>query len=63
MSFDLQLAGRRALVTGGSRGVGKAVCEALHNAGAKVVAAARSAPAELPEGIHFIEADLGTAAG
>jgi NAD(P)-dependent dehydrogenase (short-subunit alcohol dehydrogenase family) len=63
MSFDLQLAGRRALVTGGSKGVGKAVCEALHNAGAKVVAAARSAPDELPEGIHFIEADLCTAAG
>jgi NAD(P)-dependent dehydrogenase (short-subunit alcohol dehydrogenase family) len=63
MSFDLQLAGRRALVTGGSRGVGKAAVEALHNAGAKVVAVARAAPDELPEGVHFIEADLCTADG
>jgi len=27
--MDLQLAGRRALVTGGSRGIGKAVAAAL----------------------------------
>ena len=63
MSFDLQLTGRRALVTGGSKGVGKAVVEALHQAGAKVVAAARSAPDELPEGVHFIGVDLCTADG
>ena len=29
MSFDLQLAGRRALVTGGTKGVGAAVLGAL----------------------------------
>ncbi len=29
MSFDLQLAGKCALVTSGSRGVGAAVAEAL----------------------------------
>ena len=35
MSFDLQLKSRRALVTGGTRGVGKAVVETLRGAGAR----------------------------
>jgi NAD(P)-dependent dehydrogenase (short-subunit alcohol dehydrogenase family) len=35
MSFDLQLKSRRALVTGGTRGVGKAVVETLCGAGAE----------------------------
>lgn len=63
MSFDLQLAGRRAFVTGGTKGVGAAVVEALRDAGAHVVAAARSAPARQPDGVHFVAADLSTAAG
>lgn len=33
MSFDLQLDGLRALVTGGTKGVGAAVVQALHGAG------------------------------
>jgi len=33
MSFDLQLADRRALVTGGTRGVGAAVAQGLHEDG------------------------------
>jgi len=37
MSFDLQLAGRRALVTGGTRGVGAAVVQGLHEAGVQVM--------------------------
>jgi NAD(P)-dependent dehydrogenase (short-subunit alcohol dehydrogenase family) len=36
VSFDLDLAGRRALVTGGTKGVGAAVVKALAEAGAKV---------------------------
>ena len=39
--MDLQLAGRRALVTGGSRGIGKATAAALLAEGAEVVIAAR----------------------
>jgi 3-oxoacyl-[acyl-carrier protein] reductase len=39
--MDLQLAGRRAIVTGGSRGIGLATCRALAEAGATVVVAAR----------------------
>ncbi|MGH7487615.1 MAG: SDR family oxidoreductase [bacterium] len=63
MSFELQLANRRALVTGGTKGIGAAVAEALHDAGAQVVATARSAPARPLEGVRYLAADLSTAQG
>jgi len=63
MSFDLGLADHRALVTGGTRGVGAAVVDALRGAGAQVVATARSAPARRVEGVRFLAADLSTAEG
>jgi len=40
MSFDLQLTDRRALVTGGTKGVGAAVVDVLRNAGARSLIAA-----------------------
>ena len=63
MSFDLELTGRRALVTAGTKGVGAAVVEALHNAGATVVATARAIPADAHSDVHYIAADITTAAG
>lgn len=63
MTFDLALQGRRALVTGGTKGVGAAVVDALHQAGVRVVTAARSIPEAPPSGISCIAADLTTAAG
>jgi len=63
MSFDLQLKGQRALVTGGTKGVGAAVVTALRDAGANVVATARSVPSGSPNGVHYLEADVTTAAG
>ncbi len=63
MSFGLQLDGRRALVTGGTRGIGAAVVEALRDAGALVVATARSRPAQPAEGVHYVAADLATEDG
>lgn len=44
MSAALPLAGRSALVTGGGRGLGAALCAALADAGAAVVAADLRAP-------------------
>lgn len=63
MSFDLQLTGRRALVTGGTKGVGAAVVEALRQAGARVVATARTVPDTAPDGVHYVAADLTRAEG
>jgi NAD(P)-dependent dehydrogenase (short-subunit alcohol dehydrogenase family) len=63
MNFDLGLSGRRALVTGGTRGVGAAVVQGLHEAGAEVIAAARSVPANATEGVRYVAADLSTAEG
>jgi NAD(P)-dependent dehydrogenase (short-subunit alcohol dehydrogenase family) len=63
MSFDLQLAGKRALVTGGARGVGAAVVQALVEADVRVVAVARSLPNRAVENVHYIAADLSTAEG
>ena len=63
MTVDLELANRRALVTGGTKGVGAAVVEALHGAGAQVVATARHVPAQARDGVRFVAADLSTAEG
>jgi NAD(P)-dependent dehydrogenase (short-subunit alcohol dehydrogenase family) len=63
MSFDLEIAGRRALVTGGTKGVGAAVVESLRKAGVSVVASARSVPQAAPVGVSYLAADLTTAEG
>jgi NAD(P)-dependent dehydrogenase (short-subunit alcohol dehydrogenase family) len=63
MSFDLQLEGLRALVTGGTRGIGAAVVRALHDAGVRVIATARSVPAQPIDGVVHVAADLSTAEG
>jgi NAD(P)-dependent dehydrogenase (short-subunit alcohol dehydrogenase family) len=63
MSFDLQLRGQRALVTGGTKGVGAAVVQALVDAGVQVMATARSAPAHPIGGVLYAPADVSTAEG
>ena len=47
MSFDLELTGRRALVTAGTKGIGAAVVEVLHNPGGDVLAITREGGREL----------------
>jgi NAD(P)-dependent dehydrogenase (short-subunit alcohol dehydrogenase family) len=63
MSFDLDLANRRALVTGGTKGVGAAVVETLRDAGVQVVTTARSIPARWTDGVCYVAADLSTPEG
>jgi NAD(P)-dependent dehydrogenase (short-subunit alcohol dehydrogenase family) len=57
------LAGKRALVTGGSYGIGAGIVAHLLGAGATVAAAARSAHAETPSGAKFVRGDVSTASG
>ncbi len=63
MSDGFELHGRRALVTGGTQGIGEAVVARLREAGAKVLTTARTAPAELPDPDLFVAADVATAEG
>lgn len=62
-NFNDELTGKTALVTGGTQGTGKAIAERLASAGAKVIITARNKPDHLPEGMHFIAADLSTSEG
>ena len=63
MNFDLQLAGKRVVVTGGTRGIGAAVVELLSRLDARVVATARSTPSKPVAGVHYVAVDLATADG
>ncbi|HDS0922284.1 TPA: SDR family oxidoreductase [Stenotrophomonas maltophilia] len=63
MNFDLELTGKRVLVTGGTRGLGAAVVELLAGLGARVVATARTSPHAPIEGVHYMEADLASPEG
>jgi NAD(P)-dependent dehydrogenase (short-subunit alcohol dehydrogenase family) len=62
LSNDLELNGRRALVTGGTKGIGEAVVARLREAGATVLATARTRPSDFPNDL-FVAADLATAEG
>jgi NAD(P)-dependent dehydrogenase (short-subunit alcohol dehydrogenase family) len=59
----LALAGHRALVTAGTKGVGAAVVQALVDEGVRVVATARNLPDETLADVDYVAADLTTAEG
>lgn len=63
MSHYLELEGERALVTGGTQGIGEAVVGRLREAGVKVLTTARTTPAELRDADLFVAADVATAEG
>jgi NAD(P)-dependent dehydrogenase (short-subunit alcohol dehydrogenase family) len=52
------LAGRAALVTGGTRGIGLAIAARLAGKGASVLVCGRSQPDRLPDGLKFATADV-----
>lgn len=62
MSGFLDLEGRAALVTSGTRGAGAATVRLLRELGTRVLTTARTRPEDLPEEM-FVAADLVTAEG
>ena len=62
MTDFLSLAGKRALVTSGTKGAGKATADLLRELGATVLTVARNAPDDGPDPM-FIAADLTIAEG
>ncbi|TNC62870.1 SDR family oxidoreductase [Rubellimicrobium roseum] len=62
MQGFLSLAGKRALVTSGTKGAGAATVELFRELGAQVLTTARSRPEAMPEDL-FVAADLTTPEG
>lgn len=63
LDLSKEFLGRRALVTGGSRGIGAAIARRLLDGGAKVVVTARSPNEETPTAATFIAGDVRTPEG
>jgi len=61
-SDTTEFSGKRVLITGGTKGAGKAMADRFHRGGATVIVTARSAPDERTD-IHFIQADVSAPAG
>lgn len=62
MDGFLNLKGKRALITAGTKGAGAATVSLFRELGAQVLTTARARPQELPEAL-FVEADLTSEAG
>ncbi|MES2619958.1 MAG: SDR family oxidoreductase [Bacteroidota bacterium] len=62
-NFNNELSGKIALVTGGTKGAGKAIAERLLQAGATVIITARNAPEKEIGNVYFIASDLSKAEG
>jgi NAD(P)-dependent dehydrogenase (short-subunit alcohol dehydrogenase family) len=60
MDDNRELDGRRALVTGGTKGTGQAIAARPRETGAKVLATARTRPRDLADTDLFVAADITT---
>src|SRR5699024_3164934 len=58
-----KLTGKRAVVTGGTRGIGAAIVRQLLDSGADVLTTARSTASTPPEGAGFVTVDVRTPEG
>ncbi|WP_158749881.1 oxidoreductase [Acidobacterium sp. S8] len=63
IDLSKEFAGRRALITGGSRGIGAAIAQRLLDGGAKVAVVARNRHEQTPAGATFIKGDILTLEG
>ena len=63
LDLSKEFAGRRALVTGGSRGIGAAIAQRLIDGGASVAVAARSRHEQTPTAATFVKGDVLTPEG
>ncbi|RJT22851.1 SDR family oxidoreductase [Chakrabartia godavariana] len=57
-SVSYDFTGRVAIVTGGTRGLGRQIAARLAAAGCSVAVCGRNAPAELPDNITFFQSDI-----
>ena len=62
-NFNNELSGKTVLVTGGTKGAGKAIAERLLQVGATVIITARNSPEKPNDNMHFIAADLANSIG
>ncbi|WP_242670008.1 SDR family oxidoreductase [Mycobacterium decipiens] len=62
-SISDELEGKRAVVTGGSRGIGAAIVQKLLDTGATVVTGARSSTEKTPSAAKFVRVDFSTPDG
>jgi NAD(P)-dependent dehydrogenase (short-subunit alcohol dehydrogenase family) len=57
------LAEKTAVITGGTKGIGHSIVARFVASGATVLTSGRSTPTDLPDGVHYVRADLSTLEG